>query len=658
MKLIKSLLFLILIGMIQAVSAQKVAAPMDTVTEPGYLDDYFITASLDSLENMSIFSNSNNDYIRQTENKYNFLPNFVPWYPDSVYYYRMQQLDVSSPFDLVYNNSVKAFIDAYSHRYREGMRRVLGLSQMYFPMYEQILDQYNLPLELKYLSIVESSLRSTAKSRVGASGLWQFMYYTGKMYDLNVTSYVDDRCDPYKATVAAARHFKDLYAIFHDWQLVLAAYNSGAGNVKKAIIRSGGKTDFWSIRPYLPRETRDYVPAFMAVVYVMSHTNEHNLFPEKPRVTFAELDTITVNKPVSLQTISSKLSIPYDDLQFLNPSFRYGFVPACPGSSYALRLPKKYIADYLKNEQDLYADYQLKAYEAPQFVLNDEPEYILKKSTVRVKKGQTISGIAKKYHVSVSELKRWNHLRKSVRTGQYLAIYTRIKNPDWSPPENLAQKNTPQNGEQKEATNNLDGKKTDMALAGNAEENAGTADSLDAANLEPENTASEVKNGTPDAVKSKLAEASKKPASGSSAMKIEKVKKQVANPPKYHKVKSGDNLGAIADKYNVSLTELKSWNKIKKTTIQIGQKLRVNPPFSTVIQTIEVASSDSQAHKSDSIKLDNKDYIYYTVRRDDTLWTIAQKYQGITVQQIKEWNNLTGNNVKVGQRIKLILSGG
>jgi membrane-bound lytic murein transglycosylase D len=233
--------------------------------------------------------------------------------------------------------------------------RVMGLAQIYFPMFEEHLDRFNMPLELKYLAIVESALNPVAKSRVGATGLWQFMYGTGKAYNLKVTSLVDDRRDPLKSTIAACEHMNDLYRMYGDWLLVLAAYNSGAGNVNKAIRRSGGKMDFWQIRPFLPLETRGYVPAFIAVNYVMSYAAEHNLRPVQPLFHHFEIDTVIVKDVLTFSQISNMLNIPVEEIEFLNPAYKSRIIPATRDNTYVLRLQKKNIAGYVINEAQLYA---------------------------------------------------------------------------------------------------------------------------------------------------------------------------------------------------------------------------------------------------------------------------------------------------------------
>lgn len=606
---------------------QPVNEPSASATSPVIVFDNPMIAALDSLSNLKYFENAQRQRIQLSQNKYNFLPNFVPYYPDSVYYYRLQRLDVESPISLTYNVYVKNFIDLYANRRRGLMERVMGLAQIYFPLFEQKLDEYNLPLELKYLAIVESALRPDARSRVGASGLWQFMYGTGKVYGLEVTSYVDDRCDPVKSTVAACRHFRDLYSIYNDWLLVLAAYNSGPGNVNKAIRRSGGKKTFWEIRPFLPAETRDYVPAFIAVNYVMHHTAEHNLYPVVPRIVYHEIDTVAVHRPIDFNLLADKLKIPIEDLQFLNPGFLRGFIPATDANPYYLRLPQKYVADFVNNEQALYAFYQLKPYEPWQISSTDVPEYILTKKTHKVRKGENINTIARKYHCTTGEIKRWNRLKSTkLKYGQSLAIYTRVKNPDYD--ASLALK-------AQQAKDKQELLVPDTVSSAMVDEDDGDDDSAS------ESTTPVVKQ---------------KPVTASAKITTAQPLK-----PVYHTVKKGEYLTKIAAQYHVTINELIEWNNLGKSTLLVGQKIRVNNPQqqSLASNQPDTTLKPTAPKEADSgSKQPTKD-IYYTVQAGDTLWSIAQKYDGVTVEQIREWNNISRNdNIKVGQKIKVRLSGG
>jgi membrane-bound lytic murein transglycosylase D len=479
-------------------------------------------------------------------------------YPDSVYEKRIEALNIQTPIELTYNKQVKAFIDLYANKKRKLTEKVLGLSELYFPMIEELLDKYDIPLEIKYLAVVESALNPAAGSRAGAKGLWQFMYGTGKVYGLNVTSLVDDRYDPYKSTVAACKHLKDLYDIYGDWSLVLAAYNSGAGNVNRAIRYAGGTKNYWAIWPFLPRETRGYVPAFIAVNYIMNYYPEHNLYPMRPGIFFYDVDTVTVHDVLSFDQLTEMLGIPGDELKFLNPQFKKGIIPATAGKKYTLRIPRKYVADYLNNEKALYA------YKTKKGIERDKLLAEIKKAKSRnvhiVRSGENLSLIAKRYHVYVSQLKRWNHLRSSrIYVGQKLIVYPR---------------------------------------------------------------------GGGSGTSKKYASKSKLPVKRSKSKSL-------------HTVRRGENLGLIAKKYKCTITDLKEWNNLKKSTIYPGQKLYVYKPESKSKNTVKEGK-----------------YIYHIVKKGDTLWDIAKEYDGVTVEQIKRLNHIRNSHrLKPGQKIKIAFLG-
>ncbi len=354
-------------------------------------------------------------------------PNTYPQYSDQVYTQRISK--IHSPIKLTYNEQVAAYIDLYAYKRRNLTSRVMGLSQLYFPLFEETLDRESLPLELKYLAIVESALNPTAVSRVGATGLWQFMYNTGKLYGLKVNSYYDERRDPISATNAACQYFKNMYDIYHDWLLVIAAYNCGPGNVNKAIRRAGGKTDFWEISPYLPKETRGYVPAFIAVCYVMNYSAEHYIFPVLPAYNYFEVDTVSVSAGISLYKISQAIDIPIDVLTYLNPVYKRGVIPASNGEEY-LRLPVNKISDYLDAEETLFKPLLAETSNQESIVSDnteDRPftyEYKKVRKTYVVRSGDNLSAIASRSSCSVNDLKSWNKLRSDMITpGQRLAVY-------------------------------------------------------------------------------------------------------------------------------------------------------------------------------------------------------------------------------------------
>jgi len=339
---------------------------------------------------------------------------------------RLEELNQKTPFNIAYNASLESVIKSFLLRKKGLMERMLTASQFYFPMFEQELDNYNIPLEIKYLAIVESALNPRAKSRVGATGLWQFMYTTGKMYDLEVSSYVDERSDPLLATKAACQYLSKLYDIFGDWDLALAAYNSGPGNVNKAIRRSGGHKNYWNIRPFLPRETAGYLPAFLATMYMLEYAEEHGIKVKKATHPYFDTDTIKVKHTIAFNQISKLVNVPVEELKILNPSYKLDIIPFVSNKNYVLRLPKDAIGKFVANEAAIYE------YVANELKTEGKPLPKLVKAQsqtrYKVKSGDFLGKIAERYGVRVSDLKRWNGLRgNNLRIGQRLTIFS--KNP-------------------------------------------------------------------------------------------------------------------------------------------------------------------------------------------------------------------------------------
>ncbi|MDR1416975.1 MAG: LysM peptidoglycan-binding domain-containing protein [Prevotellaceae bacterium] len=343
---------------------------------------------------------------------------------DSIYIARLRRLH--SVIDLPFNSIVRRYIQLYTEDKRDKAEAILGLSEYYFPIFEQILDQYGMPLELRYLAVIESALNPRIVSRAGATGLWQFMYGTGRMYGLTVTSTVDDRCDPIKATHAAARHLRDLYNMFDDWTLAIAAYNCGAGSVRKAIRRSG-RNDFWGIYHYLPRETRGYVPAFIGAAYMMSYSKEHGLMtPKYDFKKYYSYDTVHVQRWMHFDQIAAALNIPLATLRDLNPQYRRDIVPGNERTC-TLKLPVEYINTYIDNDEKIalhLADkYNPKTMLAPAQFTAYVPQGKTK-VVYKVQKGDVLGAIAARYGVRVQDLKQWNALRSNyIRVGQRLNVY-------------------------------------------------------------------------------------------------------------------------------------------------------------------------------------------------------------------------------------------
>jgi membrane-bound lytic murein transglycosylase D len=428
--------------------------PADTTSE----DDGALSQQTEYLDELV-----NNWYVKRslsekdhtlTDNSNNISPEIIP---DSVYIERLYKLPTVVPMS--YNKVVKQWIRFYSKN-TASRRYLLGISEYYQPFFEQILDKYNLPLELSYLPIIESALNPRARSHSGAVGLWQFMYPTGKMYGLEINSYVDERMDVLKSTEAAARYLRDMYKIFGDWTLSIAAYNSGAGNVKKAIRRSGGKTDFWEIYPYLPRETRGYIPAYIAALYSMNYYKEHQIMPKKIEMDMLT-DTVYVNKKLNLRQVSDYLKIDYDELALLNPQYKLDIIPG-NFKPYPLRLPFDKVSDFLNSEEEIYK-YKDSIYLNEQVTLispskSDRPytDYNYtppstngkKKLHYTVKSGDTYSNIAEWYDCSVNDLKYWNRTQSTkLQIGQKISV--------WVPAKKYThyQKINSMSSEQKEKTN-------------------------------------------------------------------------------------------------------------------------------------------------------------------------------------------------------------
>ena len=336
------------------------------------------------------------------------------------YTWRIEKLNEASPVQLDFNDIVKRYIDVYSIRHREKTAEILGLSEIYFPIFEEYLDKYGLPLELKYIAVIESALNPKARSRSGATGLWQFMYHASRMFDLKISSYVDERMDPVKSTDAACKYLQYLYRIFGDWQLAIAAYNGGPGTVRDAIKASGGKTNFWEIAAFLPEQTRTYVPAFIAVNYVMNYNKEHDIVPNEMKFSYLKLSDVEVKHPLSLQAVSKELGISISDLRRLNPIYKLDFIPQSELPA-KLTLPDDKALAFVEQESKLYLVHQTR-------VLYRDIETNMsstkgKKCIVHVvKAGEFFHKIAMKYACTSTNIKKWNKL-----TGDMLHIGQKLK---------------------------------------------------------------------------------------------------------------------------------------------------------------------------------------------------------------------------------------
>ena len=335
---------------------------------------------------------------------------------------RLNELNNKTPFNVAYNATVERFILLYLKTRKPGISNLMDKARYYFPIFEEHLDKFDLPLEIKYLAVVESALDPNARSVAGAKGLWQFMYHTGKEYDLNVTSYIDERSDPIKATIAACKYLKYLYNRFDDWDLALAAYNCGPGNVSKAIRRSGGLRNYWNIRKYLPKETSSYVPAFYATYYLFEYGEEHQIYPNNKHISLHDTDTIQITKKLTFSEIKSRINIDENLLKFLNPQYRLGVIPMKHSENHILTLPKSFIDQFVLSEKDKnWTDDTVSQIEKPYYITpNYQNSYI-------VENGDNLKKIAKKFEISITQLKTWNGLETDyLIEGQSLVIRNKI----------------------------------------------------------------------------------------------------------------------------------------------------------------------------------------------------------------------------------------
>ncbi|MFL0352870.1 LysM peptidoglycan-binding domain-containing protein [Xanthomarina sp. GH4-25] len=466
--------------------------PIPEISDLMTLVDHEQAVQFDEKWLEELYSNTLYDTIYKTVSELDYKEIDYPELSTDTLKARLKRLDAKTPFNVAYNPSLESVIKNFLKNRRSYFDRIMGLSHYYFPMFEREFDAKDIPLEMKYLAIVESALKPRARSRVGATGLWQFMFATGKQYGLDVSSYVDERSDPIKSTTTAAVYLSKLYEIFGDWDLALAAYNSGPGNVSKAIRRSGGYENYWNIRHNLPRETAGYVPAFLATMYIFEYAEEHGFKPEKPMFHFIETDTIRVKQLITLDQVSEATEVPIEELQFLNPSYKLDIIPYIEGKNYYLRLPRASVGKFVNNETAIYASAKAEI---------DEKEKPLP---------------------------------------QFFESQSKIS----------------------------------------------------------------------------------------------------------YRVRSGDNLGFIARKYKVRVSDLKKWNGLRSNNIRIGQRLTIYPRN-------PVTNSSSTTSKPLSTTTTSSGGKVYTVRRGDSLWSISQKFPGVSVQNIRDWNDISGNNLKPGMKLKI-----
>lgn len=533
---------------------------------------------------------------------------------DAVIRERLSKLN--TVIEMPFNQIVRSYIDRYTQKSRGAVAAILGLGIYYMPIFEQALEEQGLPLELKYLPVIESALNPNAVSKHGATGLWQFMLATGKGLDLEISSLVDERRDPYKSSQKAAKFLKDLHDTYGDWSLAIAAYNCGPGTVNKALRRAGGDPgshDFWSIYYYLPSETRGYVPMFIAANYVMNYYQYHNISPvlaTKPLIT----DTLMIGNRVHFNQISKVLDIPVDELRVLNPQFRADVIPGHSDRMYTLVLPSQQIHAYIMSEDailaydaDRYAqrtdaspgempgaslaqtiEEESAADDSP-FEQAPEETAPPKKSntgatrtvTHKVEPGESLASIAKKYEVSPEDIKGWNNLsRNSVRTGQMLRITTTPQLAeangarDAAPAKNAArQSNTQQvkkETQQETASTTTARSRKSNSADKKADANANSKNDTNAAGKSGSRSSK-----TQNVAKSDTKKSSTKNSYGGKSSSKKNKKKAKPKQPVNHSVKSGENLSTIAKKYGTTVSELKKANNLKGDQLHPGDNLKL-----------------------------------------------------------------------------------
>ena len=342
-----------------------------------------------------------------------------PQFSDLVYEYHVAELNKSTPLDLSYNSYVRRYIDIFTIERRSQVERFMELSERYFHIFEDYLQRYDLPLELKYLAVIESGLDPLARSPSNAIGMWQFLYGTAQMFDLKITSYIDERSDVYKSTDAACRYLKYLYNTFGDWNLALAAYNGGPGELEKAIVRSGGKRDFWDLYPYITEAMRNYVPAFIAIMYVFNNADKHLLFPAPHDPLFSNLDTLIIHQKISFASIGEQIGMNQSDIRRLNPCYLRDEIPYM-GQPMSLVLPRDKALEFLKAQNQIIT--------MSKTVNNSLPENRPGMITVQytVQSGDFLHKIAMLFECTIEDICRWNNLTdRNVTTGMKLLIWTR-----------------------------------------------------------------------------------------------------------------------------------------------------------------------------------------------------------------------------------------
>ena len=589
---------------------------------------------------------------------------------------RLAAMDAKSPFNIEYNQGLENIIKSFLKNRKKAFERLMGSSEYYFPLFEEALAKQNVPLEIKYLAVVESALNPKAVSKMGATGLWQFMYQTGKQYGLKIDSYVDERSDPLKSSEAAAQYMTNMYKIFGDWDLVLASYNSGPGNVAKAIRRSGGQQNYWNIRKNLPRETQGYVPAFLATMYIYEYHKEHGIVPNRALVKHFSTDTIRIKKQMTFKQISDLLDVSVAQLQVLNPSYKLNVIPFYHNENHYLRLPQEKIAVFASNEDQIYAytQYESNKRERPfqiekAMMVKDTANYTIQKIALpkityyKVKRGDNLHIISRKYDVEVADIKKWNKLKSNVLAyGKSLKIVlgqTDFVALEKSPkidqvPSNKILKNPIIASAEVRANKGENIKKAPQPETIIANETIlyviQKGDNLGSIAAKYDVTVAEIQQWNRLSNSKVLLGASLQIVKKESDREKEVVSD---SEPKYSEyvVLQGDNLGDIAKKFGASVTDIKQWNNLPDNAIGAGATLIVAKD--EIVFNTKKAMVSAFKKKTNTKQPFNTNAIDYYVKKGDSLYSISKKYPGVTISDLKKWNGISSEELKPGMKLKI-----
>lgn len=529
--------------------------------------------------------------------------------------------DMNSFITLPFNETVKNYILLYSEKMPTKMAQMLGLAQYYFPIFEETFNRYGLPEELKYMAVIESALNPVAVSRAGAKGMWQFMYTTGKSYGLTINSYVDERLDPVKSADAAARYLRDSYGVFGDWNLAISSYNCGAGNVSKAIRRSGSR-NFWDIYDFLPRETRGYVPAFVGAMYAFRYYKEHGLDPATIAMP-EHVDTFHVSNMLHFQQINEIVGVPVQTLRDLNPQYIHDIIPKNEKQPYILRLPFRYTSSFIEHEDTVYKHRAKELFNPT--TLENLTTASQERIVYRVKSGDYLGRIASRYHVSVNNIKKWNNLKNNnLRVGQKLVIYRKVKKQvvQTEPVAKQAEKPEVQNHtDRPEVQNPADRQQREEKSGPDTAESPGI--SVDTAK---DSTA--VTSADTDSI------ASASPLTRPEQAVSEQDGETAIGQATSAETQTGSS--AAEDNTSVAATDIEASKEAPETAVEVSG-------------TAKEAGGVSSGKASDT-----KEYVTHTVKKGETLQKIVRRYPGVTVKEVVSLNNLpSADKIRYGMKLKI-----